>query len=222
MLLRLHLDGALAPLWKDGSVTVARLWDAYSRYLYLHRLKNVEVLFACVAAGPSDTIWTTEGFAVAEAVDPRDPTRFIGLVTSGLAPAVRGSTLVVKPELAIAQQDADRQAQAEEEAKARGDGKPDVREDPEERGGTGPADAGPAVKRRFYGIVDVEPSRLSRDAAKVAQEVVAHLDGLVGTDLEITIEISATNPDGFPDRIIKIVEENADALHFTDKKFESS
>lgn len=45
------------------------------------------------------------------------------------------------------------------------------------------------MKRRFYGIVGVEPRRLSRDAAKVAQEIVAHLDGLVGADLEITIEI---------------------------------
>lgn len=194
VLLRLHLDGALAPLWKDGAVTVGRLWDAYSRYLYLHRLKNVDVLFACVAAGPSDTIWTTEGFAVAESVDPRDPTRFIGLVTSGLAPAVRSTTLVVKPDLAIAQQEVERQGQAERDRAAKGE---DGSGDTEKPGGSGretpvPPDPGPKVKRRFYGIVIVEPSRLSRDAAKVAQEVVAHLDGLVGTDLQVTIETSAT------------------------------
>ena len=222
VLLRLHLEGALASLWKDGAATADRLWDAYSRYLYLHRLKNVDVLLQCIAAGPSDTVWTSEGFAVAEALDPRSPGRFVGLVTSGVASGVRGSTLVVHPDLALAQVEAEQRA--EDERRGRDAGEDDGGATGTDGGGaTGDAgDPTAATKRRFYGVVAVEPSRLPRDAGKIAQEVVAHLDGLVGTELQVTIEIRATNADGFPDRVMKIVEENAAALRFTDHGFEAT
>lgn len=81
VLLRLELDGPLEPLWREGSVTVNQVWDAYARYLYLHRLRDLNVLLACVVAAPASTVWATEGFAVAESVDPRRPRRFAGLVT---------------------------------------------------------------------------------------------------------------------------------------------
>ncbi|MGH9180671.1 MAG: hypothetical protein ACRDY5_03010, partial [Acidimicrobiales bacterium] len=55
VLLRLHLDGPLAPLWQAGSVTANQVWEAYARYLYLHRLRDVGVLLACVAAGPGSS-----------------------------------------------------------------------------------------------------------------------------------------------------------------------
>lgn len=70
--------------------------------------------------------------------------------------------------------------------------------------------------------VSADPDRLGRDAGRIAQEVVAHLHGLVGTDTEVTIEIRATNPDGFPETVVKIVSENAGALRFTDHGFENS
>jgi len=76
--------------------------------------------------------------------------------------------------------------------------------------------------RRFYGVVAVDPDRLGRDAGRLAQEVVAHLQGLVGTDTEVIIEIRATNADGFPETIVKIVSENAAALRFTDHGFEAT
>ncbi|MGH9179866.1 MAG: hypothetical protein ACRD0N_15115 [Acidimicrobiales bacterium] len=67
-----------------------------------------------------------------------------------------------------------------------------------------------------------DPDRLGRDAGRIAQEVVAHLQGLVGTETEVTIEIRATNAEGFPDTVVKIVSENATALRFTDHGFETS
>ncbi len=70
-------------------------------------------------------------------------------------------------------------------------------------------------------MVSVDPDRLGRDAGRLAQEVVAHLQGLVGTETEVTIEIRATNVEGFPETIVKIVGENAAALRFRDHGFES-
>lgn len=205
VLLRLSLDGPLEPLWARGSVTVNQLWDAYARYLYLHRLRDINVLLQCVASGPSSTVWATEGFAVAEAEDPRKPGRFAGLVAGAMAPPARGNTLLVAPATA------DAQLRAEQAHIELGDSDSDAGSD----------DANVTQRpRRFYGVVSVDPDRLGRDAGRLAQEVVAHLQGFLGTETEVTIEIRATNADGFPEAIVKIVGENAAALRFTDHGFE--
>ena len=76
--------------------------------------------------------------------------------------------------------------------------------------------------RRFYGVVSVDPDRLAATPAGWPRRSVAHLQGLVGTDTEITIEIRATKGDGFPETIVKIVSENAAALRFSDHGFEAT
>jgi len=217
VLLRLHLDGPLAPLWEAGWVTVNQVWEACARYLYLHRLKDLNVLLACVAGAPASTVWATEGFAVAEAADSRQPGRFAGLVAGGMAAGARGTTLLVQPALAEAQLAEDRAA-ADSEPQDRGAGEGMEEVGDEKSSGSGPA---PRVARRFYGVVAVDPDRLGRDAGRVAQEVVAHLHGLVGTETEVAIEIRATNSEGFPDTVVKVVSENASALRFKDHGFES-
>ncbi len=211
VLLRLNLDGPLAPLWEDGAVSVNQLWDAYARYLYLHRLRDVGVLLECVANGPASTVWASEGFAVAEAADPRQPGRYAGLVAGAMAPPARGTTLLVEPTTAELQLESER-----EPAGAGAASGLDVAEGPP---GSKPT---PQPMRRFYGVVPVDPDRLGRDAGRIAQEVVAHLQGLVGTETEVTIEIRASSADGFPDAVVKVVSENAAALRFTDHGFESS
>lgn len=209
VLLRLNLDGPLAPLWEKGAVSVNQLWDAYARYLYLHRLRDVAVLLECVANGPASTVWASEGFAVAEAADPRQPGRYAGLVAGAMAPPARGTTLLVEPTTAGLQ------LESEREPAGAGSGL-DVAEGPPGSKTT------PPPMRRFYGVVPVDPDRLGRDAGRIAQEVVAHLQGLVGTETEVTIEIRASSADGFPDTVVKVVSENAAALRFTDHGFESS
>jgi predicted AAA+ superfamily ATPase len=202
VLLRLQLDGPLAPLWESGHTTVNEVWEAYARYLYLHRLRSIEVLCACVASAPASTAWESEGLAVAEAWDGRAGS-YAGLVAGGGVSGARGTTLLVRPAEALAQ--LQRQAigvlavDGEEEA--------------------GP-DTGPPRLRRFYGVVTVDPDRLGRDAARIAQEVVAHVNALVGTEVEVTIEVRATREEGFPDEVVRVVGENARALRFRAHGFE--
>jgi len=50
--------------------------------------------------------------------------------------------------------------------------------------------------------------------------VVQHLSGLVGADVEVTLEISARVPDGVPDNIVRTVTENCNTLHFSSYGFE--
>ena len=56
-----------------------------------------------------------------------------------------------------------------------------------------------ATPRRYYGTVDLDAARVGRDAGKIAEEVIAHLSGLVGAKVTVTLEIAAEIPAGVPD-----------------------
>lgn len=52
------------------------------------------------------------------------------------------------------------------------------------------------------------------------EEVIAHLAGLVGADVTVTLEIEATIPDGAPENVVRAVTENARTLKFRSQAFE--
>ena len=214
LLLRLKLDGPLAPLWTDGSVSVGQVWDAYSRYLYLHRLRDIRVLFDCVAAGSTSTAWESEGFGVAEAEDPRAPGRLAGLIEPGsFALSVRGTTLVVEPSVALNQFTLDTAADQGRAVDQPVEGRVDV-------GGAAGVESA-VILRRFFGSAALDPGRLGPSAARLAEEILSHLNALDGTEMEVVLEINAVNPDGFPEDVRKIVAENAAALRMRNYGFES-
>jgi hypothetical protein len=62
---------------------------------------------------------------------------------------------------------------------------------------------------------------MNRDAGQISQEVVQHLVGLLMADVEITIEIQASVPDGFPDNVVRTVGENCRTLKFAQQEFTS-
>jgi len=68
--------------------------------------------------------------------------------------------------------------------------------------------------------VPVDPLRLGRDASRIAEEVIQHLTGLVGSKVEITLEIHAELADGASDKLVRDVTENCRTLKFTDYAFE--
>jgi hypothetical protein len=49
---------------------------------------------------------------------------------------------------------------------------------------------------------------------------VQHLTSLVGTNVRITIEISADIPDGAPEHVVRTVTENSRTLKFDQAGFE--
>lgn len=62
------------------------------------------------------------------------------------------------------------------------------------------------VEKSSLSILD--STRLSRDAGKIAEEVIARLVGLVGTEFSVTPEIEAKILDGVPDNVVRTVTEN--------------
>ena len=58
------------------------------------------------------------------------------------------------------------------------------------------------------------------DAGRIADEVISHLEGLVGSDVKVTLEISVEVPEGIPETVVRIVSENCNTLKFKTHEFE--
>jgi hypothetical protein len=69
--------------------------------------------------------------------------------------------------------------------------------------------------------VALDATRVGRDASRIADEVIAHLSGLVGAEVTVTLEIEAKTPNGVSEQIVRTVTENSRTLRFTSHGFES-
>jgi predicted AAA+ superfamily ATPase len=223
--IRLRAELDRIPLWTGNHVSIKQLCEYMARYLYLPRLRDENVLLAAIQEGVASLAWQTETFAYAECWDEQRQ-RYQGLRAAQSARIiVDDRTLLVKPEAADAQMQKDREAETSTssstgttsgstESIITGDGAKHLGQ----QGQTGVIS--PPKLGRFHGSVSVDPLRLGRDAARIAEEVVQHLTGLVGAKVEITIEIHADLPDGAGDKLVRDVTENCRTLKFTEYGFE--
>jgi hypothetical protein len=199
LLLKRELDEWV---WKDGQphVTLKQVWNYLTTYLYFTRLKDVEVFKDAVRKG----VRTREYFGYADGVEGD---RYAGLVFGDLPPAVHVNevSVLVRPEIAEAQKP---------EAPPVVEGGRPAPVPPESAPPT------PARPTRFHGTLHLDPLKLSSSAGKVGDEVVQHLQGLLGSEVEITLEIVAKVADGVPEDVVRTVLENARVLKFENFGFE--
>jgi len=206
--------GVLASMWADGRTTVNALWDAFARYPYLPRLKNMDTLIATVRQGANPLAWEIIGFALADTVEASSG-RYMGLTSNGVEASVTGTTLVVRPDIAQAQI-------ADDAARVPPTGGMGGPEPPPGKGGEEPPPPAPDdTLRRFFAVARLDPERYQRDFSKIAAEVIANLAGLPGTSVEISVEIKATNDSGFPEHTTRTVAENARTLKLESYGFET-
>ncbi len=85
---------------------------------------------------------------------------------------------------------------------------------------SGPVTLEPKKPKRYHGTVTLDANRVGRDARRVADEVIAHLVGLVGAKVKVTLEVEAELPSGAPDHVVRTVTENGRTLKFTSQGFE--
>ena len=74
--------------------------------------------------------------------------------------------------------------------------------------------------RRFHGAVELSPLRLGTDAGRISDEILSHLAGLVGSEVNVTVEINVEVPNGIPENVVRIVSENCNTLKFSSHEFE--
>ncbi len=80
----------------------------------------------------------------------------------------------------------------------------------------------PKIYRRIYGSVELDPLKTSLQVKTIADEIIQHLQSLVGARVTLTLEIEAHLPDGAPEHVIRTVTENARTLKFNEAEFEEN
>ena len=180
-------------------------------------------------------MWQDESFAYAEAWDEQRK-RYQGLKCgTSIRVIVDERTLLVKPDAAAMQLAKDREAAA---AAAAAQAATEAGGSTGSNTGTAGASAGsgsatlplpgtgrvtppsPPKLTRFHGSAQLDALRMGRDASRIAEEVIQHLTGLLGAEVEITLEIQAKLPDGASDKLVRDVTENCRTLKFSDFGFE--
>jgi len=225
-ILRKHLDDV--PLWRGEHVAVKQLAEDFAAYLYLPRVAGPEVLLHAMRDGVAMLAWESDTFAYAEGFDGAT-NRYLGLRAGqqvGMSADVPG--LLVKSTVARHQMDSDvraaEQSRNPERVAISTDGaipatnaKVAMKIGPDT-----PVAASPArMVRRFHGTVSLDPARVGRDASRIADEVIAHLVGQVGSEVTVTLEIEVALRDGVSDQTVRTVTENSRTLKFTSHGFES-
>lgn len=227
-LLRMEMDKV--PLWRDDHVAVKQLVEDFARYLYLPRLTGPRVLCDAMQAGVASLTWQLETYAYAEGYDEA-ANRYRGLTAARQLTIIpEDAGLLVRPEVAQRQLDAEEVARRAAAAAAATTSTVTTTGDTTTSQGPGggttvrsvpPTEPEPArLPRRFYGTVDLDPSRVGRDAGRIAEEVLAHLLSQPGATVRVTLEIDATVPEGANERVVRTVTENARTLKFTSQGFE--
>jgi predicted AAA+ superfamily ATPase len=207
--LRMELDRV--PLWRGNHVAIRQLVEDFGRYLYLPRLQTSAVLLNAIRAGLALLTWEQDAFAYAESYDESSG-RYRGLQSGAQLGVVGDDTgLLVKPEVARQQIDQETAPHLVEivapgtTSPVPGTAQPTGRP-------TGPTTS--PKPKRYHGTVVLDPTRVGRDAGRIADEVITHLAGLVGSNVSVTLEIQAEIPSGAPDNVVRTVTENSRTLKF--------
>ena len=133
-----------------------------------------------------------------------------GVPAAAAAVYVDAASVLVRPEVARAQLDAERARSAEASGTEAGvagagtgtgtglAGSGEASGRPPPADGIGPVGrpVDPPPPRRFFGTVRLDPGRAGRDMGTVAEEVLQHLTTLPGAEVEVSVEISAKVPEG--------------------------
>lgn len=218
-LLRMELDRWL---WKDSDhISLRQIWEYMAQYIYLPRLRDQDVLADAIRKGVGSLSWS-DSFAYASAFNP-DENRYVGLVTGQIPSlAFDGSGILVKSEIAKRQIEFDREKETPV-ASDNGMSTRPVSETGEETAVGSPSTPTVPTTRvvhRFHGSVELDPTRMGRDAGRIADEIVSHLTSLGGAKTKITLEIDVEVPNGIPDERVRIISENSNTLKFKNQSFE--
>ncbi|HSA33786.1 MAG TPA: Swt1 family HEPN domain-containing protein [bacterium] len=214
--LRMELDRI--PLWRGDHIPVKQLMEDFARYLYLPRLLDPSVFAATIRQGIEMLTWEKDSFAYAESYDEA-ASRYRGLLFAAQVPLTERnlSGLLVKPEVAIKQTEAEK-SKEQADSKKEEAGSSDTKDDSSSGKKKLPGEK--KQPKRFHGTATLDPNRVGRDASRIADEVIAHLAGLVGSEVSVTLEIVAKVPGGTPEQVVRTVTENCRTMKFESQGFE--
>lgn len=220
--IRLRMELDRVPLWRGDHVSTKDLAEYFAQYTYLPRLATSGILVKAVEEGVGLMTWQAETFAYADGWDEVNR-RYLGLrAGQNVTVSLGKNCLVVKPDVAQKQILSDTETPSQHPP---GSGVPGTTAVTGSEASSSPAGDGevpvtPALPTRFHGSVELDATRIGRDASQIATEVVQHVAGLLGADVQVTLEIQAIIPGGAPDNTVRTVTENCRTLKFKSFGFE--
>jgi predicted AAA+ superfamily ATPase len=209
--LRMELDRSL---WRElNHVSLGDLQDWFPKLQYLPRVVDGSVIEKAVEDGALLTT-VEEAFAVAESYD-QEKGRYIGLRISKGAGVLTRSSLIVKPEVALAQQPEPTPTPPVGIDGQVGEPKTPYGAD----SGTGGAKQ---VTRptTFIGSVELPAMGMGSKLGTINEEVFEHLTKVPGAKVKLSLEVTIEVPDGVDPDTIRTVTENANSLKFDHCVFE--
>ena len=225
---RLNLEVLCPYVWQNADhVDLKTLWKYLTNYPYLPRLKGEQVLIDAISEGVTAAVWT-ENFAYATGWD-FSRQRYLGLKAGERVEVTLSSqNLLVKPDVAQRQLQADaadcesqeRETHTAVEQGSAGENDRTGTDSNTETGGERTPTPPSQKLRRFYGSVELDSLRMTRDAGHIADEVLQHLTGLVGAEAQVSLEIQIRVPEGVPSEVIDTVRENCRTLKFKNYGFD--
>jgi hypothetical protein len=219
---RLRHEMDKIPLWRENHVAIKQLTQDFASYLYLPRLKEDAVIYDAIRKGLNILTWNRDTFAYAAGYDDKAQ-RYRGLNPQPSGYSFEdGQSLLVKPEIAEAQIEAEKPKPSFPKPETPGDtpiidirdpGKPyiptpDEHEEPDT-----------PVHRRYYGSVHLDPMRVNRDVNNVVREVLQHFTELSNANITVTLEINVECEEGFSEKLLRDISENCRVLKFDNFDF---
>lgn len=225
MLLLMELENLL---WKESNqISIKQLWEYLCTYCYLPRLANEAVLLDAIQKG----INADEYFAFAAGFDG---TRYIDLKFNQYIGIIERSGYLVKAPVAKIQLD-------EEEAKRQveielqrgitsvypvGDENGISTVSPVSNGESCVNETGNGINTNqptnkwFFMSAQLDTTRIGRDVQRLVEEVISHLASVDGSNIELSLELNVTAPEGMSQQVVRTVTENCRTLKVKSFGFE--
>ncbi len=217
-LLLMQLDDLL---WKDSNdIQIKNLWGYLSTYCYLPRLANYRVLEDAILRG----LASDEYFALAGAYSG---SRYVDLQFNKTLMSINQADLLVKAQVAMKQIVAEQketppQPGGQPGGEQPGPGGTPGGETPPGPGGTpGPGPEPAKSNTHFFMSAKLDTTRVNRDVNNYVQEIIQHLMAVEGSDVELTLEVNVSAPNGIPSGTVRTVSENCRTLKITNFGFDN-
>ncbi|WP_419841249.1 DUF499 domain-containing protein [Candidatus Poriferisodalis sp.] len=200
-------------LWSErGDVPVAALWEAYARYPYMSRLASREVLERAISDGVSQLNWQQETFAYAFA---HDGDTWLG-VRAGEHVELSASGLLVRPDCVLETPTRTPAADEAPPEAAAGQGHHSAEKLFDEPRTDAARDEHGADPTGFYARFRLDSVRGIGQLHDILEHVGTHL----GPDLELELELRASDAAGYSESTRRTVSENAQSLMAQAAEFE--
>lgn len=210
-----HLRTKLSELyWKPEKTAVAAMtfWEDSLRYLYLPRLKSMDVLGQAITKGAASTDFfgtaygehdgKFDGFKIGDPNIQLDDTL---LLIEPAAAAMYQKSQIETPEPALVVAPS-----GPNQVKV----KPGMVSEPTAEPTLAPSQSASKRMTSFHTSVEVNPSTAKVRMVNLAEEIISVLASDPQATLRITVEINAEFPTGVTDQIKRAVSENTKALGF--------